>query len=181
MALFPKTHGVRNTQVSSVTQSCPTLCNPMACSTPGLPVHDQLPEFTQTHVHRVGNGIQPSHPLSTPSPAFHLSQYQGLFQWVSSLHQVAKVRNRGIYNSSRQVYLIGRYFKSGFPNLRHLMPDDLRCSRWNTNWNKAHSNCTCLNLLSTIPAPSTPPPPQAVGKLFHESSPWCQKVWGPLF
>ena len=65
---------------SSVTQSCPTHCDPMDCSTPGLPVHCQLPEFTQTHVHRVGDTIQPSHPLSSPSPpAFNLSQNQGLF------------------------------------------------------------------------------------------------------
>ena len=78
--------------VSSVAQSCPTLCDPMDCSTLGLPVHHQLPEFTQTHVHRVGDAIQPSHPLSSPSPpAFNLSQHQGLFQCVSSLHQVAKV------------------------------------------------------------------------------------------
>ena len=68
------------------------LCNPMDRSTPGLPVHHQLPEPTQTHVHRVGDAIQPSHPLSSPSPpAFNLSQYQGLFQWVSSSYQVAKV------------------------------------------------------------------------------------------
>ena len=79
-------------QFRSVAQSCPTLCDPMNCSTPGLPVHHQLPEFTQTHVHRVGDAIQPSHPLSSPSPpALNLSQHQGLFQWVSSLHQVAKV------------------------------------------------------------------------------------------
>ena len=79
-------------QCSSVAQSCLTLCDPMDCSTPGLPVHHQLPEFTQTHVHRVGDAIQPSHPLSSPSPpAFNLSQHQGLFQWVSSSHQVAKV------------------------------------------------------------------------------------------
>ena len=68
-------------QFSSIAQSCPTLCNPMNCSTPGLPVHQQLPEFTQTHVHRVGDAIQPSHPLSSPSPpAFNTSQRQGLFQ-----------------------------------------------------------------------------------------------------
>ena len=74
-------------QFSSVTQSCPALCNPMDCSTRGLPVHHQLPECTQTHVHWVGDAIQPSHPLSSPSsPAFNLSQHQGLFQWVSSLH-----------------------------------------------------------------------------------------------
>ena len=68
-------------QFSSVTQSCPALCNPMNCSTPGLPVHHQLPEFTQTPVHRVGDAIQSSHPLSSPSPpAPNSSQHQGLFQ-----------------------------------------------------------------------------------------------------
>ena len=66
---------------SSVSQSCLTLRDSMDCSTPGLPVHHQLPEFTQTHVHQVGDAIQPSHPLSSPSPlAFNLSQHQGLFQ-----------------------------------------------------------------------------------------------------
>ena len=79
-------------QFSSVAQSCLTLCDPMDCSTPGLPVHHQLPEFTQTHVHWVSDAIQPSHPLSSPfPPALNLSQHQGLFQWVSSSHQVAKV------------------------------------------------------------------------------------------
>ena len=79
-------------QFSSVTQSCPTLCNPMNCSTPGLPVHRQLPEFTQTHVHQVGDAIQPSHPLSSPSPpAPNPSQHQSLFQWVNSSHEVVKV------------------------------------------------------------------------------------------
>ena len=79
-------------QFSSVTQSCPTLCNPMNHSTPGLPVHHQPPEFTQTQVHQVGDAIQPSHPLSSPSPpAPNPSQHQGLFQWVNSLHEVAKV------------------------------------------------------------------------------------------
>ena len=71
---------------------CPNLCDPMDCSTPGLPVHHQLPEFTQTHVHRVHDAIQPSHPLLPLSPpAFNLSQHQGLFKWVISSHQVAKV------------------------------------------------------------------------------------------
>ena len=79
-------------QFSSVIQSCPTLCDPVDCSTPGFPVHHQLPEFTQIHVHQVGDAIQPSHPLSSPSlSALILSQHQGLFQWVSSSHQVAKV------------------------------------------------------------------------------------------
>ena len=78
--------------VSSVTQLCPTLCHPVNCSMSGFPVHHQLPELTQTHVHRVGDAIQPSHPLLSPSPpTFNLSQNQGLFQWVSSSHQVAKV------------------------------------------------------------------------------------------
>ena len=78
-------------QFSSVAQSYLTLCDPMNRSTPGLPVHHQLPESTQTHVHRFGDAIQPSHPLSSPSPlALNLSQHQGLFKWVSSSHQVAK-------------------------------------------------------------------------------------------
>jgi len=68
-------------QFGSVPQSCPALCNPMDCSTPGFPVHHQLPELAQTHVHRVGDAIQPSHPLSSPSPpALNLSQHQDLFQ-----------------------------------------------------------------------------------------------------
>ena len=79
-------------QFSSVTQLCPTLCDPMNRSTPGLPVHHQLPEFTQTHAHRVGDAIQPFHPLSSPSPpAPNPSQHQGLFQWVNSSHDMAKV------------------------------------------------------------------------------------------
>ena len=84
-------HGY-SVQFSSVTQSYPTLYDPMDCSMPGLPVHHQLLEMTQTQVHWVGDAIQPSHPLPSPSsPAFSLSQHQGLFKWVSSLHQVAKV------------------------------------------------------------------------------------------
>ena len=79
-------------QFSSVTQPCPTLCDPMDCSMTGLPVHHQLPEFTQIHVHWVSDAIQPFHPLSAPSlPAFNLSSHQGLFWWVSSSHQVAKI------------------------------------------------------------------------------------------
>ena len=79
-------------QFSSVAQSCPTLCDPMNCSTPGLPVHHQLQEFTQTHIHWVSDAIQPSHPLSSPSPlAPNPAQHQSLFQWVNSSHEVAKV------------------------------------------------------------------------------------------
>ena len=79
-------------QFSSVTQSCLTLCDPMNHSTPGLSVYHQLPEFTQTHVHRVNDAIKPSHPLSSPFPlAPNLSQPHSLFQWVNSSHEVAKV------------------------------------------------------------------------------------------
>ena len=81
---------VSSVQFSSVAQSSPTLCDPMNCSTPGLPVHHQLLEFTQTHVHRVADAIQPSHPLSSPSPpAPNPSQHQGLSQWsVNSNYSV---------------------------------------------------------------------------------------------
>ena len=79
-------------EFSSVAQSCPTLCDPRNHSTPGLPVHQQLLEFTETHVHWVGDAIQPSHPLSSPSPpAPNPSQHQSLFQWVNSSHEVARV------------------------------------------------------------------------------------------
>ena len=83
---------VYSIQFSSVAQSCPTFCNPMVCSTPGLPVNCQLQEFTQTLVHLISDAIKPSHPLSSPSPpAFNLSQHQGLFKWVNSLHQLASI------------------------------------------------------------------------------------------
>ena len=79
-------------ELSSVTQSCPTLCDPMNYSTPGLPVHHQFLEFTETHVHRVSDAIQPSHPLLSPSPpAPNPSQHQSLLHCVNSSHQVAKV------------------------------------------------------------------------------------------
>ena len=89
-------------QFSSVSQLCLTLCDPMDCSTPGFPDCHQLPELTQTHVHRVGDAIQPSHPLSSPSPAFNLSQHQGLIQWVSSSHEVAKVLEFQLQHQSFQ-------------------------------------------------------------------------------
>ena len=90
-------------QFSSVSQSCPTLCDPMDCSMPGLPVCHQLPEFTQTHGHWAVYTIKPSCPLSSLSPpAFNLSQHQGLFQWVSSSHQVAKVLECQLQHQSFQ-------------------------------------------------------------------------------
>ena len=92
-----------NDGFSSVTQSCLTLCDPMDGSTPGFSVHHQLPELAQTHFHWVSDAIQPSHPLSSPSsPAFNLSQHQGLFQWVSSFHQVAKVLEFQLQHQSFQ-------------------------------------------------------------------------------
>ena len=81
---FPQEFMPSSVQFSSVAQSCPTLCDPMNRSIPGLPVHHQLPEFTQTHIHWVGDAIQPSHPLSSPfPPAPNPSQHQSLFQWVN--------------------------------------------------------------------------------------------------
>ena len=88
---------------SSVTQSCPTLWDPMNHSRPGFPIHQQHPEFIQTHVHRIGDAIQPSHPLSSPSPpAPNPSENQGLFQWVNYLHQVAKVLEFQLQHQSFQ-------------------------------------------------------------------------------
>ena len=89
-------------QFSSVAQLCLTLRDPMDHSTPGLPVHHQQPESTQTHLHWVGDAIQPSHPLSSPSPAFNLSQHQGLFKWISSSHQVAKILEFQLQHQSFQ-------------------------------------------------------------------------------
>ena len=90
-------------QFSSLTQSCQTLCDPVNRSTPGLPVHHQLPEFTQTHVHRFSDAIQPLHPLSSPSPpAPNPSQRQGLFQRVNSSHEVAKVLEFQLQHQSFQ-------------------------------------------------------------------------------
>ena len=94
---------ISSVQFSSVAQSCPTLCDPMSWSTPGLPVHHQLLEFTQIHVHRVSDAIQPSHPLSSPSPpASNPSQNQSLLQWVNSSHEVAKVLEFQLYHHSFQ-------------------------------------------------------------------------------
>ena len=121
-------------QFSSVAQSCPTLCNPMNRSTPGLPVHYQLPEFTQTHVHRVIDAIQPSHPLSSPSPpAPNPSQHQSLFQWVNSSHEVAKVlefqlQHHSLHKGTGLVY---------FPT--NLCPGFV----WGTQWASAKIENRC--------------------------------------
>ena len=94
-------------QFSLVIQSCPTLCHPMDCSMPGLRVHHQLLEFTQTHVHSVGDAIQ--QPLSSPSPTFNPSQHQDLFKWVSSSRQVTKVLEFQLQHQSFQ-WMFRTYF-----------------------------------------------------------------------
>ena len=94
---------LKNPQFSSLTQSGRTLCDPMNCSMPGLPVHHQLPELMQTHDHRFGDATQPSHPLSSPSPPDpNPSQHQGLFQWVNSSHEVAKILELQLQHQSFQ-------------------------------------------------------------------------------
>ena len=113
-------------QFSSVPQSCLTLCNPMDCSTPGLPVHYQLPEIAQTHVHLVSDVIQPSRLLSSPfPPAFNLSQHQGLFKWLSSSHQVAKVLELQLQHQSFQWYLGLISFRIDWLNL-HAVQGSLK-------------------------------------------------------
>ena len=117
---FPVSWLFTSVQFSSVSQLRLTLCDSMDCSTPGLPVHHQLPEFTQTHVHWVGDAIQPSHPLSSPSPPdLNLSQHQDLFKWVSSLHLVAKLRNPNIWNTAlAQLWMesVNNYLVTQFPS-----------------------------------------------------------------
>ena len=101
--ISPRPIQFSSVQFSSVTPSCLTLEDPMDCSMPGFPAHHQLPELAQTHVHWAGDAIQPSHPLSSSSPpAFNLSQHQGLFQWVSSSHQAAKVLKFQLQHQSFQ-------------------------------------------------------------------------------
>ena len=108
--LWPPEHVTSSVQ-------CPTLCQPMDCSTPGLPVHHQLLEFAQTQVHWIGEAIQPSHPLSSPSPpALNLSQHQGLFRWVSSLHEVATLDQRPPLTQSPSVTAVQS--TSGFFSLK---------------------------------------------------------------
>ena len=130
---------------SSVAQSCPTLCDPMDCSTPCLPVHHQLPEFTQTHVHWVSDAIQPSHPLSSPSPpALNLSQHQGLFQWVSSSHQVTKVLELPLQHQSFQ--WIQDWFPLGLTGLISLLSKGLSRVFFNTTVQKHKFFSTQLSL-----------------------------------
>ena len=110
----------------SVAESCLILVNPMDCSMPGLPVLHPLPEFAQTHVHWLGDAIQPSHPLlSTSPPAFNLSQHQGIFQWVGSSHQMAKVLKLQLQHQSFSWINIQGWFPLGLTDLISLMSKGL--------------------------------------------------------
>ena len=101
--ILPALKWLQSVQFTSVAQSCPTLCDPVNHSMPGLPVHHQLPEFTQTHAHRVSDAIQPSHPSSSPSPpAPNPSQHQGLLQWVSTSHEMANMLEFQLQHQSFQ-------------------------------------------------------------------------------
>ena len=97
----------------SVAKSCLTLCDPMDCSTPGFPVLYYLPYFVQTHVHWVSDAFQPSHPLSPSSPVLSLSQHQGLFKWVSSLHQVSKLLKLQLQHQSFQWIFRTKFLEDG--------------------------------------------------------------------
>ena len=133
-------------QFSSVTQSCLILSDPMDCNTSGLTVHHQFPELAQTHVHWVSDAIQPSHPLSSPSPpAFNLPQHQGLFQRVSSSHQVAKVL--GVL-ASASVFprIIQGWFLLGLTNRISLQSKGLSSISSNTTVQKYRFFCTQLSL-----------------------------------
>ena len=105
-------------EFSSVAQSCLTLCNSTDCNTPAFRVHHQLLELTQTQVHRVGDAIQPSHPLSSSSPALNLSQHRGLFKWVSSSHEVAKV----LEFTQTHVHWVGDAIQPSYPLLSPSSP-----------------------------------------------------------
>ena len=148
------------------------LCNPMDCSMPGLPVHQQLLEFTQTHVHWVSDAIQPSHPLSSPSPpTFNHSQNQGLFKWVSSSHQVAKISEFQLQHQSFQ-------WKPGLISFRMDWLDPLAVQGTLKSLIQHHSSkaLSLLNLLVCIYQPQTPSPslclapsPLATTSLFSMS------------
>ena len=148
--LWPTSVQFSSVQFNSVTQSCLTPCDPMNCSTPGLPVHHQLPEFTQTHVHWV-NAIQPSHPRLSPSPpAPNPSQHQSLFQWVNCSHEVAKVLDSILNNREftlpRKIHLVKAMV---FPVVMY------GCESWTTKkaecWRIDAFNLWCWRRLLRVP------------------------------
>ena len=146
LLIYVKFPYLSSVQFSSVTQSCLILCDPMDCNTPGLTVHHQFLELAQTHVHWVSDAIQPSHPLSSPSPpAFNLPQHQGLFQWVSSSHQVAKVLGVSALASVFPSIIQG-WFLLGLTDRISLQSKGLSSISSNTTVQKYRFFCTQLSL-----------------------------------
>ena len=134
-------------QFSSVAQSCPTPCDPMNCSTPGLPVHYQLPEFTQTHVHQVSDAIQPSHPLlSLSPPAPNPSQHQSLFQWVSQ--SILKEISPGCSLQGmmlKRKHITTHYLYIYIFIKMHILTFELSCGSKGTFFSQ-HSLCIFMNI-----------------------------------
>ena len=128
----------------SVPQWCPTLRDPMNCGTPGFPALHHLREFAHTYVHWVSDAIQRSHPLSSPSPpAFNLSQCQGLFQWISSLHQVAKVLELQLQHQSLQwIFSVDSFRNNRFNNLA-AVHRTLKSLLYHHNSRPSWRNVTC--------------------------------------
>ena len=151
LTMFELSYNVIDSSIQSLRHV--RLWDPMNCSTPGFPVHHQLPELAQTHIHWVSDAIQPSHPQSSPSPpAFNLSQHQGLFKWVSSLHQVVKVLELQLQHQSFQ-WIIQDWFPVGLTDLMFLLLNGLSRVLSNTTiqkhqffsiqpslWSKAHTH-----------------------------------------
>ena len=141
---------ISSVQFSSVAQSCLTLCDPMNHSTPGLPIHHKLPKFTQTHVHRVSDAIQLSHPLSSPSPpTFNLSQHQGLYKLVSSSHQVAKVLEFQLQHQSLQWTLRNDFLWDGLVG-SPCHPRDSQESSPTPQFKSIHSSALSFLYSSTL-------------------------------
>ena len=138
-SILPPVHGSAAYLVISSVQSLSRvwLCNPMDCSTPGLPVHCQLPEFTQTHVHWICDAIQPFHPLSSPSPAFNLSRYQGLFKWL----MVIDIMN--LWNSVCQCHLTAKILPKYYLGLSWAEEKEPSgCKQQLEDW--VHGSFSCL-------------------------------------
>ena len=133
-------------QFSSVTQSCPTLCDPMHCSTPGLPVHQQLPELIQTHVHWVSDTIQSFHPLLSPSPPFfNLSLHQGRFKGVSSSHQVANILEFQLQHQSSQWTFGTDFLWAGLVGSHNILQDAYQSTH---NPNKEEWESYCITTIT---------------------------------
>ena len=129
----------------SVALLCQTLCGPTDCSTPGFPVLHHIPELAQTHVHQVCDAVQPSHSLTSPSPrAFNLSQHQGLFQWISSSHQVAEVLEFQLQSASVLPMNIQDWFPLGLTGWISLQSNRLSRVFWTQQFNSINSSALSL-------------------------------------